>query len=124
MSPEMAPPNKAGLYVELVDRQEPALDQLLPEVTRALVEMGLVDSPRAVAFARVRRIDHAYVVFDHDTARALGVIEPFLRERRISSCGRYGGWNYSAMGDALCFGEQAAEQAVALLAPGAERGPT
>ena len=31
---------------------------------------------------------------------------------RIISNGRYGGWNYSSMGDALRFGRDAAQQAV------------
>jgi len=114
-SPAMAPAGHACLYVELVDRAEPDLDELLPRVADGLVEMGLLAHREVIVFARARRIDHAYVIFDHDYYAALDVIRPFLADRRILSVGRYGGWNYSSMGDALRFGKEAAVEAVALL---------
>jgi protoporphyrinogen oxidase len=114
-SPAMAPPGKAGLYVELADRAEPDLARLLPEVAAGLVEMGVIEVPHAVRFARLRRIDHAYVVFDHAYFQALEVIRPFLQGARILSTGRYGGWNYSAMEDALHFGRDGAREARALI---------
>jgi protoporphyrinogen oxidase len=114
-SEAMAPPGKANLYVELADRAEPRLPELLPRVAEGLVEMGLIDSPRAIRFARVRRIDHAYVVFDHDYFPSLEAILPFLEANRIVTAGRYGSWNYSSMEDALRFGREAAAKAGALL---------
>jgi len=114
-SPDLAPPGKACLYVELADRAAPDLTTLLPEVARGLVEMGLIDSVNAVRFARLRRIDHAYVVFDHAYFASLATIRPFLDEARILSTGRYGGWNYSSMEDALHFGRDAATEARALI---------
>jgi len=114
-SPRMAPVRAAGLYVELVERREPDLAELLPKVAEALVEMGLIARPEAIVFARLRCIDHAYVVFDHDHYPALEVVQDYLRSRRIVSAGRYGGWNYSSMGDALAFGRDAARDAQRLL---------
>lgn len=108
-SPQMAPENSSCFYVELSDRSEPNLEQLLPEVARGLTEMGLISKPEAIAFARLRKIDHAYVIFDHAYYSALAVIKPFLAEAGILSTGRYGGWNYSSMEDALLFGKNAAE---------------
>jgi protoporphyrinogen oxidase len=107
-SPDLAPPGKACLYVELASRLSPDLTTLVPEVARGLVEMGLIDSVNAVRFARLRRIDHAYVVFDHAYFASLATIRPFLDEAGILSTGRYGGWNYSSMEDALHFGRDAA----------------
>ncbi|EYF04015.1 amine oxidase, putative [Chondromyces apiculatus DSM 436] len=114
-SPEMAPPGKAGLYVELADRSPPEMEKLLPEVSSGLTEMGLIDGPSVVRFARLRRIDHAYVVFDHAYYASLEVVRPFLAGQQILSAGRYGGWNYSSMEDALRFGRDAAEEAMTLL---------
>jgi protoporphyrinogen oxidase len=111
----MAPPGKANLYVELADRSEPDLDALLPEVAVGLVEMGLVEVPEAVRFARLRRIDHAYVIFDHHYFASLETIRPFLAGAGIVATGRYGGWNYSAMEDALLFGRDGAAQARSIL---------
>lgn len=110
-SPEMAPAGKASLYVELADRSPPDLATLLPKVADALVEMGLVRHRDVVRFARVRRLDHAYVIFDHDYYPSLEVIQPFLEEHHILSTGRYGGWNYTSMEDALLFGRDAARRA-------------
>jgi hypothetical protein len=61
------------------------------------------------------------VVFDHGTPDALGTLWPFLQTRRVLSVGRYGGWNYSSMAEALRFGLNAAAQAATLLGAGAER---
>jgi len=113
-SAALAPPGKASLYVELAARSEPDLDSALPEVARGLIEMGVIDSADDIEFARVRRIDYAYVIFDHEYFAALNVIRPFLEEARIISTGRYGEWNYSAMEDAIAFGKIAAERALAL----------
>jgi protoporphyrinogen oxidase len=120
-SPLMAPTGKASLYVELADRREPDLAALLPEVAAGLVEMGLIDAPSAIRFARVRRIDHAYVIFDHAYFGSLATIRPFLQGAGILSAGRYGGWNYSSMEDALHFGRDAARDALELLSGSARR---
>lgn len=114
-SAALAPPGKASLYVELASREPPDLARLLPEVASGLVEMGLIDVPEAVRFARVRRIDHAYVIFDHHYFPALETIRPFLAAANIVSTGRYGGWNYSAMEDALRFGAEGAARAGQIL---------
>ncbi len=112
-SPAMAPPGKANLYVELADRAEPDLAALLPQVAEGLVEMKLIEHAHAVRFARLRRIDHAYVVFDHAYFPSLATLRPFLEAEGIVSAGRYGGWNYSSMEDAILFGRDAAGSASA-----------
>ena len=110
-SSALAPPGKASLYVELADRSEPELATLMPEVVRGLVEMGVLDGPSQVRFARARRIDYAYVIFDHAYYDALRAIEPFLEAERIVSTGRYGRWTYSSMEDALVMGREGAARA-------------
>jgi protoporphyrinogen oxidase len=110
-SAALAPPGKSSLYVELADRSPPDLEQLLPQVARGLIEMGIIDAPEDIEFARARRIDYAYVIFDHEYFAALDVIRPFLDASRIISSGRYGDWNYSSMEDAISFGKTAAVRA-------------
>jgi protoporphyrinogen oxidase len=114
-SEAMAPIGKSNLYVELADRSPPG-PHTLSEVTEGLVEMGVIERPSDVAFARVRRLDYAYVIFDHAYFGALDVIRPFLEQSAIISAGRYGNWNYSSMEDALIFGRDAARTARELLA--------
>jgi protoporphyrinogen oxidase len=107
-SPELAPPGAGSLYVELADREEPSFERVLPAVTAGLVAMGVITGPEQIRFARVRRIDCAYVIFDHAYYDALAVVQPFLREKRIISTGRYGGWQYGSMEDALLEGRAGA----------------
>jgi protoporphyrinogen oxidase len=114
-SAALAPENKGSLYVELASRAAPELGRLLPEVTAGLSEMGVIEGERDIAFARVRRIDHAYVIFDHDYYEALATVRAFLEENRLISAGRYGGWNYSSMEDAISFGRDAVKLALELL---------
>jgi protoporphyrinogen oxidase len=107
-SPELAPPGKGSLYVELADRSEPVLEAVLPAVSAGLVEMGVIERAEDIRFARLRRIDVAYVIFDHAYYEALAAIRPFLERARIVSTGRYGGWQYGSMEDALLEGRAGA----------------
>jgi protoporphyrinogen oxidase len=114
-SSDLTPPGKGSLYVELADRRPPDLGTLLPEVVSGLVEMGVLTGASEVRFARLRRIDFAYVIFDHAYYDALSVIEPYLERERILSTGRYGKWTYCSMEDALLMGRHAAKTAESLL---------
>jgi len=118
-SPDLAPPGAGSLYVELADRSEPVLEEVLPRVSAGLLEMGVIERVEQIRFARVRRIEPAYVVFDHAYYEALAVIRPFLERARIVSTGRYGGWQYGSMEDALLEGRAGAARASAWL----ERAP-
>jgi protoporphyrinogen oxidase len=114
-SEAMAPRGKANLYVELADRTEPVLERLVPEVAAGLCELSFISRAEDIAFVRLRKLDHAYVIYDHAHAEALATIQAFLDSERLVSTGRYGGWNYSSMEDALVFGREAAEKARDLL---------
>ncbi len=114
-SEELAPAGKSSLYVELTARTPGAEDDALASALPGLLEMGVIASPRDVAFARLRRIDPAYVLYDHEYESALRVIREFLEAARIVSTGRYGAWNYSSMEDALLMGSEAAERALSWL---------
>ncbi len=114
-SAKLAPPGCSSLYVELADRAPQTVDTALARAVPGLVELGFIESAAAIRFARLRTIDFAYVIYDHHYRAALDVIEPFLVEQRVVSAGRYGGWNYSSMEDALLFGRAAAERAHQLL---------
>jgi protoporphyrinogen oxidase len=114
-SSALVPPGAGSLYIELAERAEPELDVVLPEVIAGLCEMRVIDGAEQVRFARLRRIDCAYVIFDHAYYAALAVIRPFLAEARILSTGRYGGWQYGSMEDALIQGRAAAREALELV---------
>ena len=114
-SDQMAPKGKACLYIELADRRAPDMSRLVPEVTAGLVELGFIDHPTQVLFALERTIEHAYVIYDHAYYASVETVQAFLKERNILSIGRYGGWNYSSMEDALLYGCSAANTVAAML---------
>ncbi|HEV8551725.1 MAG TPA: FAD-dependent oxidoreductase, partial [Polyangiaceae bacterium] len=64
-SPELAPPGAGSLYVELAERRTPLLEDAVKAVVPGLVEMGVISGSEQIRFARLRRIDVAYVIFDH-----------------------------------------------------------
>lgn len=113
-SAAMAPAGKASLYVELVDRSQPDLKTLLPEIGARLTEMGLVRAPEAIRFARARTIDPAYVVFDDAHAASVATITEWLASLAapVISTGRYGSWTYASMEDALIDGRDAAAKVI------------
>ncbi len=110
LSAAMAPTGKGCLYVELAGRDEPDLTTLLPVVADNLVAMGVIRAREAIRFARVRRIDHAYVVFDEHHDEAVATIRPWLEAHGIRSIGRYGAWTYASMEDALLAGRDEAKR--------------
>ena len=111
----MAPEGKSCMYIELADRREPDMKALVPQVADGLVEMGFIDRPDQLRFAEKRKIEHAYVIYDHAYYQAVDTVHAYLKDRDILSTGRYGGWNYSSMEDALLFGRDAARRAGELL---------
>ncbi len=108
LSAAMAPPGAGSLYVELASREPPDLPALLPGVARHLVAMGVVRSSERIRFARARRIDPAYVVFDRHHAGSVAALHAWLEERGVRSTGRYGAWTYGGMDDAMVQGRDAA----------------
>jgi protoporphyrinogen oxidase len=112
-SDKLAPPGKSSLYVELADRRRPSLERVLPDVIRGLGELGLVKSEADIELCRLRTLDYAYVIYDHHYRASLDTVLPFLDSHGVISTGRYGGWNYSSMEDALLMGKSAAADAAA-----------
>lgn len=105
--PAMAPAGQASLCVELADRQG-ALD--LATIARQLCVLGMLRDPQDIKFYRERRINFAYVHFDHHFARARAEILRWLQSKGVQSIGRYGGWDYGSMEDAMRDGEEAARR--------------
>ena len=106
-NPNMAPAGCSSLYIELSDRVTP-LETLRPQIETALMEMGLIDDPKRIRFMEPRRIANAYVIYDFNYHECYAKIHDWLRQKNVSSIGRYGDWNYSSMEDALIDGRRTA----------------
>jgi protoporphyrinogen oxidase len=111
---DAAPPGCRSYYVEMSGG---AARELLtqPDALRARVLADLrcarVLAPDdEVLFMELCRIPHAYVIYDAHYESARQELLEFLAARGVQSCGRWGGWNYGGMEDALLEGRQAAER--------------
>lgn len=107
--PAMAPPGEASLCVELSDR-EGTLQ--LASIEKDLMRVGMLGSPKDIKFVHERRIEYAYVHFDHAYPKVRQEILGWLRAQGVQSIGRYGAWDYGSMEDSLKAG-QAAARAIA-----------
>lgn len=105
--PANAPAGKATLYVELADRQGPLEREAL---VQSLLEVGMLRDAADVRFIQERRVEYAYVRFDHDYAHARSAILDHLSQLGVISCGRYGSWVYQSMEDSMIEGRDAASR--------------
>ena len=113
-SPEVAPPGSILLCVEIGFPGDTALcvdpSTLRDRVLADLDAIGLVQPGWTMEFEHHGAIDCAYVIFDQARREALPRIRTYLEERDIYSIGRYGGWGYGSMTDALIEGRNCAER--------------
>jgi hypothetical protein len=58
----------------------------------------------------LRTLPHAYVIFDSHYEAARKTVIDFLAQHGVRTAGRWGGWNYGGMEDALLEGRAAAEE--------------
>ena len=59
---------------------------------------------------KILKLDHAYVIYDHWREKQLPVLLGHLKSYNVHSVGRFGGWNYSSMQEAVGYGKEIAEQ--------------
>lgn len=111
-SERLVPDGCGSLYVELTARRPGTLSETMRRVLPWLVRMGLIRGAGDVRFARLRRIPHAYVIYDHGWQGARRVVHHHLARHGIHSIGRYGDWSYSAMEDALIAGRETARAVI------------
>ncbi len=102
--PALAPPGMRSFYVEFSHRGPLDPSWAEREAVAGLVRAGLVGAADEVRFAFARRIDDAYVLYDEAWGEARGTILDWLRGEGIESIGRWGGWEYSSMEDAIAAG--------------------
>jgi protoporphyrinogen oxidase len=109
---EAAPPGCRSYYVEmaggiaeLLTRPEELKARVLEDLRRAEV----LSAEDEVLFMELRTLPHAYVIFDRHYEAARKTVIDFLAQHGVRTAGRWGGWNYGGMEDALLEGRAAAE---------------
>lgn len=108
---ELAPEGCRSYYVEISGGYEAFRDDLEGLKQRVIQDLikGETLSPKdEILFMDLCEIPYAYVVFDSHYEEARTTILTQLETHDVQSCGRWGGWNYGGMEDALLEGRGAA----------------
>jgi protoporphyrinogen oxidase len=111
-SPHVAPRNCSSMYVEIPFNriQGKSKADILKMTKKGLVDCGILRKSDNCPVVQFLPIKHAYVVYDQHRSKALRIINSFLHRHGILSIGRYGGWKYSFMEEAVRDGMEAAQK--------------
>ncbi len=101
ISSSLAPPGCSIVSVEISNPDMEKQEELERQVQQHLLDLGFIKHPSDVIFTERNYLDHAYPV--HDLGREVRVkcLLDFLRSRDVWSIGRFGGWRYSSIDDAI-----------------------
>jgi protoporphyrinogen oxidase len=106
-SPYQAPDGCGSIYVEIAYSAWRPLDksQIKVRVERDLIKAGILMEKDTVLAGCCLDIPYAYVIYDHNYRRNVGLIKEYLEEQGIWTVGRYGNWEYSGMEEAIWQGK-------------------
>jgi len=112
-SPHNAPKDMSALSVEVCGSDAKPLPTdhaaVVEQVTRELIEMGLVDGPGAISSVSVKYCPWGQVIYDLNRRPALERVNKFLDHHGVIRAGRYSQWGYMMTHDCVLRGKKIAE---------------
>lgn len=111
--PGTAPPGCRSYYVEMSGGAADLLkepERLKQRVVSDLKRARILSDRDEILFMELCEIPFAYVIFDQNYEQCRQLILDYLAGQGIVSRGRWGGWGYGGMEDALLDGKAAAEE--------------
>jgi protoporphyrinogen oxidase len=119
-SDHIAPAGTSSMYIEVARRPEERVDleSLEGKILEGLRSCGLLKGSDRLAARLWDRIDCAYVVYDRQRLGAVRTIMDFLQGFGVESIGRWGGWKYSFMEEAVRDGMHCAQRLLGVRAGG------
>ncbi len=109
---EAAPPGCRSYYVEMSGGASELLSQpekLKQRVLADLKRARILSEDDEILFMELCEIPHAYVIFDQHYEQSRGLLLDYLKANGVLTGGRWGGWGYGGMEDAMLDGKAAAE---------------
>ena len=106
-----APAGCRSYYVEMSGGLAELLakpDELKARVLSDLRRAGVLAADDELLFMELCTIPHAYVIFDQHYEGSRQTVVDYLALQGVQTHGRWGGWNYGGMEDALLEGRAAA----------------
>jgi protoporphyrinogen oxidase len=116
-SPHNVPDGAGSIQVEVyysqkyrpLDRDpEDCIEPVLADLRRC----GLVREDDQILYTGAAVVPFANIIFDHERAPALEVVQGYLDEVGIHSCGRYGEWGYHWTDESFESGEGAGQKVI------------
>lgn len=109
-STSMVPEGGSSAYIEVSHLPEERLDteEVVERSLQGMRECRLLLPDDDIRQQDMVHIPYAYVLFDRQRKKVLPGIRKYLEERQILTVGRYGGWDYYSMEDAILAGRSAA----------------
>jgi len=114
-SENMCPPGTSSVYVEIACKPGEITAKKKELIARAkedLIKAEILERKDEILVSKNISIPYAYVIYDRNRDRNLKMIQDYLRGKDIYSVGRYGGWKYSTMEEAILEGKEVAEKIV------------
>jgi protoporphyrinogen oxidase len=107
----MTPPGCSSMYVEIAYVPGQPFNEAgaMKEAIRGLLDCGLLRSEEEIVTRSLIHIPVAYVTYDRNRTRSTEALLKFLASNRVYSIGRFGGWKYSYMEEAILEGKGTAE---------------
>jgi protoporphyrinogen oxidase len=114
MSPHNAPEGCGSVQVEVYHSKYRALPcrDILNRVMEELIGLQILRPDDRILVAREQHLPYANVLFDHNRAPNLAIVQAYLAEQGVQCCGRYGEWAYFWTDDSVVSGWKAAERAL------------
>jgi UDP-galactopyranose mutase len=109
-SPDTVPPGKSSIATEVAFSERRPLDRdTAVEKTIAALKLAKILRPDdRIELVHTEEIHPAYVIYDLDHAKNVGIIRSWLREHGIWNIGRFGEWQYFNMDHSMRSGRTAA----------------
>jgi protoporphyrinogen oxidase len=109
-SGRLCPSGTSSMYIEIAYKNRRIdAEKSYENAIRGLIESGILKRGDKIVSKCILDIPFGYVIYDADRETALQPILKFLKKNSVLSTGRYGGWKYSTMEDAILDGREAAQ---------------
>lgn len=111
-SPDTVPPGKSSIATEVAFSERRPLDRdvAVERTIEALRTAKILRPDDHIELIHTEQIHPAYIIYDLDHAKNVGIIRSWLRENGIWNIGRFGEWQYFNMDHSMRSGKTAAEE--------------
>jgi UDP-galactopyranose mutase len=110
-SEHTTPGDASSILVEVTHREASVdLESIRDRVLEDLTKTGILEEQDEIEVCDTSAFKYAYVIYDLDHARNVGVIHNYLGSVNVLPIGRFGEWEYFNMDKALLSGKNAASR--------------